>query len=291
MMSVMEADQPIATRTKPSRKWYLLAAAVFAASASLFVIVLVQKSKALHDRIEPLPRFVGPTDASGFVFTVETPGKQNIFHENLGTLDGRVFDTPRRQVWTTFDAPAMLCEVTFVETGESIPVRLPGFEESPDKRDVTQDLIVAYDFNGRQGHSAWVFDAAQTGEYRIQLRYDDAVYLQPGDVDVPPELTKAQKREMVSEEGAAYEAARRDAVERAALAELEPIEVLFAVGPDPTVGSFFEVIGLKGAATVFAFGFTFSALTALVTLMLRGGHVTPRGDLAQVQRLDDQMSR
>mgnify|MGYP001818697592 CR=1 FL=1 len=283
MDSDHHANQP--TRKRPSRFWYLLSAVVLLASTALFVTVLVNKAQALRERIEPLPRFVGPTDANGFVVTIDQRGKQNIFHENLGTLDDRSFDTPRRQVWTTFDAPSMRCDVTHVETGEAVEVRLPGVGETMDKREVTKDLVVAYDFNGRQGHSAWVFEADQAGDYRIVLTYDEAVYLEPGAVTIPPELTKAQKKEMMSGDGAAYEAARRDAVERAALAELEPIDVLFAVGPDPTVGSFFEVIGLKGAATVLAFGFTFAVLTSLVTLMLRGGHVTPRGDIEHVQRL------
>lgn len=252
-----------------------------------FIAVLISKSQALHSRIDPMPRFVGPTGPDGAVVNVEQPGKQNIFHENTGTLDGRSFDTPRRQVWTTFDAPAMHCTVTHVASGQAVEVRLPGVGETIDKREVTKDLVLAYDIGGRQGHSVWVFDAAEAGEYRIVVAYDEAVSLEPGDVAIPPELTKAQKKEMVSDEGAAYEAARRDAVERAALAELEPLEVLFAVGPDPTRGSYFNVIGLKGAATLFAFGFTFAALTSLVTLMLRGGHVTPRGELAEVRRLSD----
>lgn len=287
MMSPMDSDKQTnpPPRKRPSRVWYLISAVVLLVSAGLFAAVLVNKSQALRERIEPLPRFVGPTDEAGFVVTVDEPGKQNIFHENLGTLDGRSFDTPRRQVWTTFNTPAMHCAVTHVETGQAVAVRLPGTEESPDKRVVTKDLIVAYDFNNRQGHSAWVFDADKAGDYRIVLAYDQAVYAKPGTIDIPSELTKAQKKEMVSKDGDAYEATRRDAVERAALAELEPIDVLFAVGPDPTVGSFFEVIGLKGAATVLAFGFTFAVLTALVTLMLRGGHVTPRGEMEHIKRL------
>lgn len=273
------------TRKRPSRIWYAIAALVLLSSTALFVAVLVNKARALHDRIEPLPRFVGPTEPAGFVITVDEPGKQNIFYENLGTLGDRVFDTPRRQVWTTFDAPAMTCTVTHIESGQVAQVRMPGTAESPDKREITKDLIVAYDFNDRQGHSAWVFEAERAGNYRIVIDYDQAVYQKPSDIVIPPELTKAKKRTMNRTEGAAYEEARRDLIEQAALAELEPIDVLFAVGPDPTVGSFFEVIGLKGAATVLAFGFTFAALTSLVTLMLRGGHVTPRGDIEHVQRL------
>lgn len=283
-----ETDPNTPTRKRPSRGWYVLSAVVLIGSVSLFIVVLKNKMQVMQDRIESLPRFVGPTGDAGFIVTVDEPGKQNIFHENLGTLDGRSFDTPRRQVWTTFDAPAMHCEVTFVQTGQATEVRLPGVGEVSDKREVTKDLVVPYNFNGRQGHSVWVFEAPDAGDYRIVLTYDDAVLLEPGDVAVPPELTKAQKKEMVSGEGADYEAARRDAVERAALAELEPIDVLFAVGPDPTQGSFFNVIGLKGAATVLAFGFTFSVLTSLVTLMLRGGHVTPRGELNDVRRLGQQ---
>ena len=285
-MKPMDREQaPLQTEHKrPSRKWYLLSAVVLAGSLVLFGAVLVNKAQALRDRIEPLPRFVGPTDEAGFVVRVDEPGKQTIFYENRGEIGGVLYETPRRQIWTTFDAPAMRCTVTHAGSGKPVEVRLPGVGETTDKREVTKDLIVAYDFNGRQGHGAWVFEADQPGEYRVVLSYDEAVYLEPGDIEIPPELTKAQKKQMVSEEGAAYEAARRDAVERAALAELEPIDVLFAVGPDPTVGSFFNVIGLKGAATVLAFGFTFAVLTSLVTLMLRSGHVTPRGEVEHIRR-------
>lgn len=286
MMNPMDSEPaPEQTeRNRPSRKWYLLSAVVLAGSLGLFIAVLVHKAQALRERIEPLPRFVGPTNEAGFLVTIDEPGKQNIFYENRGEFDGTLYDTRRRQIWTTFDAPAMQCTVTHAGSGKAVEVRLPGVGETTDKREVTKDLIVAYDFNGRLGHSAWVFDADQPGEYRVVLSYNEAVYLEPGDVEIPPELTKAEKKKMVSADGAAYEAARRDAVERAALAELEPIEVLFAVGPDPTVGSFFEVIGLKGAATVLAFGFTFAVLTSLVTLMLRNGHVTPRGEVEHIRR-------
>lgn len=273
-----------APRKQPSRLWYLVSAAVLLGSAGLFVGVLVSKSKAMRGRINPMPRFVGPTDEAGVIVTIDQPDKLNIFYENLGTFNGRTFNTPRHQVWTTFDGPAMYCKVTHVASAKTVDVHLPGFDESNDKRNITKDLIYAYNLGDRQGHGVWVFNAQTPGDYRIVLTYDDAVLLEPKNITIPPELTKAQKAEMVSGEGATYEAARRDAIERAALAELKPIDVLFAVGPDPTQGSYFNVIGLKGAATVFAFGFTFSALTALVTLMLRSGHVTPRGQLADVRR-------
>src|SRR5690606_7006136 len=134
-----------------------------------------------------------------------------------------------------------------------VELRLPGVGAVVDKRVVTKDLIYTYDFAGRQGHGAWVFEADQPGDYRVVLQYVDAVRLEPDDVTVPPELTKAQMKTMTSAQGEAYEAKRRDAVERAALAHLEPVDVLFAVGPDPTAGGFFELIGLKGAATILAF--------------------------------------
>ena len=265
--------------------WYLLSAIVLIASIAVFALTLREKIGYLYDQLVPMPRFVGPTSAEGFVLTVDQPGKYNIFYENLGGLDGKTFDTPRRQVWTNFEAPSMICTVTRVDTGERIEVRLPGQSESEKKSKISEDQIVAYDFGGMQGYSVWVFDADEPGDYRIALSYNEAVYLEPGSVEIPPELTKAQKKKMRSEDGINKEALRRKAVERASLAQLEPIDVLFAVGPDPTRGSFFNVIGLKGAATVLAFGFTFAALTSLVTLMLRGGHVTPRGEIEHVRRM------
>lgn len=271
-------------RKRPSRRWYLLALVLLVGSATVFVMTVRDKLAYLNEQLKPMPRFVGPTGEKGAVVTVEQPGKQNIFYENLGTLDGKTYNTLRRQVWTTYQSPSMTCVVTRVDTGESVEVRLPGQGEEEIKSKISKDQIIAYNLSGMQGHSAWVFNAKAKGEYRVVLKYNEAVLLEAGSVEVPPELTKAQKKEMVSAEGKAYEEARRDAVERAALAELEPIDVLFAVGPDPTRGSFFNVIGLKGAATVLAFGFTFAVLISLVTLMLRSGHVTPRGELANIRR-------
>ena len=272
-------------RKRPSRLWYLVSALVLLASIAVFAITLRSKITYLYSQLEPMPRFVGPTDELGVVVTLDKTGKHNIFYENSGSLDGKSYDTPRSQVWTTYQSPSMTCTVTHIATGNSIDVRLPGQTESEKKSKVSEDQIVAYDLTGMQGHSVWVFDVKEAGDYRIALSYDDAVYLEPGSVEIPPQLSKAEKQEMLSEQGLAYEVVRREAIERNFLSQLEPIDVLFAVGPDPTRGSFFNVIGLKGAATVLAFGFTFAALTSLVTLMLRGGHVTPRGEFQHIQRL------
>lgn len=285
----MDRDEPAnpPVRKRPSRAWYLLSAAVLLASVAVFLLTLRAKVVYLQAYLEPMPRFVGPTDEDGVVVTLDEAGKHNIYYENRGDFEGKAYDTPRRQVWTTFESPAMRCTVTRVETGEPVDVRLPGQDEPEKKSKTSENQIVAYNVSGMQGHSIWVFEADEPGDYRIKLDYEPAVYLERGDVQIPPELSKAQKKEMLSEDGQAYEADRRDALEQASLALLEPVDVLFAVGPDPTVDSFFNVIGLKGAATVLAFGFTFSVLTALVTLMLRGGHVTPRGDIKAIKRLGE----
>ncbi|MEM9348541.1 MAG: hypothetical protein AAGB26_18380 [Planctomycetota bacterium] len=280
----MDSSPEPTPRKRPSRGWYLLSLVLFIGSLSVFVFTLISKASYLKEQIAPMPRFVGPTGDDGFVVTIDQPGKQNIYYENLVSLDGKAFDTPRRQVWTTFAAPSMVCTVTHVETGEAIEVLLPGQRDSEAKSRTSEDQIVNYKIDGMQGHSAWVFEVEQAGDYRIDLAYNEAVYVEPGSIEIPPELTKAEKKKMLTEDGTIYEAVRREAIERAALAELEPIDVLFAVGPDPTRGSFFNVIGLKGAATVLAFGFTFAVMISLVTLMLRGGHVTPRGEIDQVRR-------
>ena len=201
---------------------------------------------------------VGPTGDEGFVVTIDEPGTQNIFYENRGTLGDQLFDTPRRQVWTTFETPSMTCTVTRVDTGEAVEVRMPGKEDEPEKSRTSKDLVYTYNFMGRQGHGAWVFDADKPGDYRITLAYKDAIAKPAEDFQIPPELTREDKKQMTQAAGDAYEAERRDLIEQAALASLEPIDVLFAVGPDPTRGGYFNVIGLKGAATILAFGFTSS---------------------------------
>ena len=289
MMNRMDSDptteQP--ERIRPSRVWYLISLMVLVASLGIFALALRDKLAYLHDQLEPMPRFVGPTGPTGVVVSLDQTGKHNIFYENLGSLYGKTYNTPRRQVWTTYEAPAMTCKVTRVETGEAIEVRLPGLNEMESKSRTSEDQIVAYDIAGMQGHTAWVFDIDEPGDYRVDITYNEGVFLEPSDIEIPPELTKAEKKEMLEADGTIYEAQRRIAIEKAALAELEPIDVLFAVGPDPTRGSFFQVIGLKGAATLLAFGFTFAALASLVTLMLRGGHVTPRGEMGAVRRFGD----
>lgn len=285
MESTPHPTEPNAPRPRPSRRWYVLAAALLVASVAVFVLVLVGQRQFMHAQIDAMPRFVGPTGADGFVVTLDQPGKVNLFYENRGSLDGRSFDTPRRQVWTNFDTPSMRCTVTHVDSGEAVAVRLPGVGEVNDKTKVTRDLVIPYDLPERQGHSAWVFDVDRPGDYRIVLDYVDAVYDEPGSITIPSALTKAQKKQMLAADGEAYDADRRNKMEQASLAELEPVDVLFAVGPDPTAGGYFQVIGIKGAATVLAFGFTFSVLIALVTFMLRSGHVTPRGELAKVKRV------
>ncbi len=284
MDATAEQPAPPEQRRAPSRRWYLLALVLMVGSVAVFAGAVMSKAAHLKKQIEQMPRFVAPTGEAGFIVTIDMPGKQNLFYENRGTLEGRTFDTRRRQVWTTFDTPSMTCVVTHVETGNRAEVRLPGVGETTDKREVTKDLVYPYDFAGRQGHSAWVFEANQPGDYRIVLRYKDAVRLEPGDIDIPKELTRAEQKEMLSGAGEQHEEARREAIEQAALAELQPVDVLFAVGPDPTRGGFFALVGLKGAATVLAFGFTFSVLITLVTYMLRNGHVTPRGEMSEVRR-------
>jgi hypothetical protein len=268
---------------RPSRKWYLLASVIFVASFGVFAGTLVYKSSAVAERIESMPRLVGPTP--GTVVELDEPGQYVVYHENLGTFEGQSFDTPRRQVWPTLASPAMTCDVTEVASGRAVEVRLPGVTDVPkDKSEVNTDLVPAYDRAGRQGHGVWVFNIDQPGEYRITLEYVPEVALAIEDVEVAPPLTRDMQAQMRAEEGKAYEENRRAAEEMRELARLEPVDVLIAVGRDPSRGSFFEVFGLKGAATVFAFGFVASAIIALVTFMLRNGHVTRRGELDQVQR-------
>lgn len=274
-------------RKRPSRLWYLVSAVVLLLSLAIFVMTLRSKASYLKNQITPMPRFIGPTSDEGVVITLNETGKHSIFYENKGTLEGKPFKTPRSQVWTTYQSPSMSCTITRVETGESVAIRLPGQLASEEKSRVSKDQVINYDFADMQGHSVWVFDVDKAGDYRIKLSYNNAVYFEPGSVQVPPELTKEQKQEMLSKDGLAYEESRREAFERNLLSNLDPIDVVFAVGPDPTRGSFFNLIGLKGAAGMLAFGFTFAALTSLVTLMLRGGHVTPRGKIEDIRRMGE----
>jgi len=269
---------------KPSRLWYALSTAILLISLGVFVAAIASKAAAVRERIEAMPRFVGPS-VGGSVVELTEPGQYIVFHENQGSYDGKAYDTPRRQVWPTFASPSMTCTIVSESDGKPIEPRLPGVDNPvKDKREVNTDLVPAYDTAGRQGHGVWVFNIDQPGAYRVTLVYVPEVAMSVEDVQIPPVLTRDMQSGMTSEQGKAYEQQRRDAEEALELARLEPVDVLFAVGQDPSRGSYFNLIGIKGAATVFAFGFTASVIIALVTLMLRGGHVTPRGELSKAQR-------
>ncbi|MEM9019618.1 MAG: hypothetical protein AAGC44_03560 [Planctomycetota bacterium] len=285
---MIKPDQPTAVqnlpRKPPSRMWYALSAVILLMSFGVFFGAILSKAEAVRDRIETMPRFVAPIEG-GHVVDLAEPGHYIIYHENLGTLEGQAFDNPRRQVWPTMASPAMTCRITREGDGRSIEARLPGVDNpTQGKREVTTDLIPAYNTAGRQGHGVWVFDIDQPGRYRVELAYVPEINLDPDAIALPEALTREVQGTMTSAQGKAYEVARREAQERLALAGLEPVDVLIAVGQDPTDGSYFNLLGVRGAATVLAFGFTASAIIGLVTLMLRGGHVTPRGELNQVQR-------
>lgn len=278
------SNPPDPQRPIPSRGWYVLSAAILLVSVGVFVGVLISKTTAVRERIEAMPRFVGPSPG-GSVVELTEPGQYIVYHENLGDYEGKTYDTPRRQVWPTIASPAMTCTIVDLASDSLVEVRLPGIDNPvKDKREVNTDLIPAYNTAGRQGHGVWVFNIDQPGKYRIELAYVPDVALSMEEVVVPAELTRDMQKTMTSEQGKQYEQDRRTALEKRELARLEPVDVLFAVGQDPTRGSFFNVIGLKGAATVLAFGFTASVIIGLVTLMLRGGHVTPRGELDAAQR-------
>ena len=294
-----QASEP--NRSIPSRKWYALAGAILIVTFSVYVMAVVSQHRSSWAFINAWPRFIVP-DEQGAVVTIDKPGEYVIYYENRGTLDGRSFDTPRRQIWTTAASPAMTCAVTRLpentahESGEAldsggdsggevIDVHLRGDvgpvegESPPDT-----ELLIAYKSEQRVGYGVWGFVADQPGEYRIQTAYVEAVYLTVEDIAVPEELTREAQAQMTFAQAQAYSQNRRDMEERLELAAMEPIEVLVAVGQDPTQGGYFNFIGLKGAAAVAAVGFTAASIIALVVLMLRTGQVTERGTLEEASR-------
>lgn len=283
-------ERPPARRL-PSRGWYGLALAILLVTAGVFAAVVINGRAGAHRAVDRMPRFVGPTPDTGVVLDLDEPGDYVVYYENLGTLKGaddvadRAFDTHRLQVWTTPTRPSMACTVTREDGGETVAVRLLGQTgDRPAEFDVDRDVGVIYDLGDRQGAGIWTFRVAESGRYRFSVAYLPEVYLDAGSVEVPEALTRAEQSQMRFEDVQQHEEQRAQALGRSALAELEPVDVLFAVGPDPTGGSYFNVAGLKGAAALLAFGLTGSTVIALVTLMLRTGSVTERGTMENVRR-------
>ena len=284
------ADGP----SRPSRCGYFVAAAILVLSLSVFVLVVEQGRRSTRAAVEAMPRLVGPTGGGGVELTLPEAGEYAVYYENLGTLPGRegegdrVFDTPRLQVWTTPTRASMSCSVTPVRDGVSqdpLDVRLLGQSGNvPATLDAGRDVAVIYDLEARQGAGVWTFTVAEPGPYRIAVSYLDAVDLDTGAVTVPEALTRGEQSQMRFEDVEQHEQQRAEAISSDALASLEPVDVLFAVGQDPTAGAYFNVLGLKGAATLLAFGLTASVVIALVTWMLRAGQVTRRGTMEDVQR-------
>jgi len=281
-------DSPNAAPTKrPSRGWYVFSALLLLVSSVVFAMAFVSLWKA-RGAVSDMPRWVAPS-AEGHEVEIDTAGRFYIYYENKGEIDGRAFDTPRRQVWMTYDMPSMTCTVTPISSddseGEALLVRLLGQDGREfDKRDSQRDIVTVYDFDGRQGAAVWVVEVSEPGRYRIKTDYVEAVYADPESIVVLPELTREQEREMTSADAFQYEKDQRAAHERLELARLEPVEVVLALGQDPTRGALFAFLGLRGAAGLLAVCFTAASIISLVTLMLRSGHVTQRGEMADVQR-------
>ena len=283
-----------AARHRPSRGWYVLALLVVLVTGGVFAAAVMRERGRAWSSIEAMPRFVAPTGEGGVEIELAEAGEYVLFYENLGSFEGQSFNTPRQQVWTTPTQPAMACRVTSAGRGagegEVVPVRLLGQTgDKPGEFDADRDTAVIYERRAqgeaqRQGVGVWTFTIDEPGRYTVTADYLSAVHLDPATVEVPPELTRDEQSQMRFEDVERYEQERAEQINRLALASLEAKDVLFAVGQDPTAGSYFNVAGLKGAATLLAFGLTAGAIIALVTLMLRTGSVTERGTIENVRR-------
>lgn len=293
-----------AARRRPSRKWYLLALAIVLVTAGVFVLTILGARRKSWAAIEAMPRWVAPTPTAesnaaapgstsgepehGVVIELPAAGDYVVYYESRGLFEGRLYDTPVHQVWTTPTLAAMTCAVAPADGGAPLTVRLLGQTgDTPGEMDADRDTSVIYRQDvedGRQGTGIWAVSVPAAGRYVVDIAYREPVYLTPEEVEVPPELTRDEQSQMRFEDVERYEQERAEQLAKLALASLEPTDVLFAIGPDPTAGSYFNVAGLKGAATLLAFGLTAGAIIALVTLMLRTGSVTERGTMENVRR-------
>lgn len=263
-------DEASAPPKRQSKRAYVLALLILVLSAGVFAGSIMLEDRRLNTAIDGLHRFIGPGVTE---LDLDEAGTLLVFYENRSEHAGQAYDTPRRLVWPFQDTRAMTLRVTEMATGEAMEARDP-------------ERIVVLDRSGREGKAVWQFTAPSAGRYRVETAWREesplAIYRDPEAFDSAREAwVQARQAEhdalqlAEGSEAATFDPAAVPFPGRL-LREFAPQPVVLSVGPDPVGFAYFQVIGLKGGATVLALGFTASVLIVLLTYV----HQNPLPDRA-----------
>lgn len=130
----------------PSRWWYAVAVViVFAGFGGMASFMLPR----IESYGSSLIRLVAPGEID---MSLERPGTYTVFHEEHSVVDGRLY--------TSDTISGLGVTVQSAETGESIPVVRAAMNET-------------YSFGSYAGKSAFNFDIASPGSYRLIAAYKD----------------------------------------------------------------------------------------------------------------------
>ncbi len=244
---------PTASRSLPTRRGYAIGLTLIVIGGLVFGVTVLVEAKRQAEAVAGFERVVVP---GSHVVTVAQAGEMLVFYENLSTAQGQAFDTFRKLVWPFQSTKAMKLDVVQMATGEALSTGTPL-------------RLTTYDIQGRQGSAVWAFDAPTPGAYRLTASW----------LELEPEIygeAAAFEAALAEHEAAATapNAAERDEPFYMPGFRREP--VVLAVGPEPLQGTLQNVLGLKGAATIFALSFTAGVLFILLTYVRR--HPLPPRD-------------
>ena len=127
----------------PGRKWYVVAALIFAVGFAVFGVFLFLR---IRDLTESFQQVVVPGSAE---IAVDEPGRWTIYHETGGSIDGTYYGSS--------DLTGLQVVVTS-PTGQTLDLVPPGVDES-------------YTIGGRRGVAIFRFQAPQPGSYRLEASY------------------------------------------------------------------------------------------------------------------------
>jgi hypothetical protein len=94
-----------------------------------------------------MQRVVVPGSAE---IALEESGRHTIYHESRSVVDGRVYDVA--------DVSGLTVELVSAETGESVPLDVPGANTT-------------YELRGRSGRGVLTFEVDRPGAYRLSAEY------------------------------------------------------------------------------------------------------------------------
>jgi hypothetical protein len=128
--------------SKSGRKGFVIAALVLVLGAIGSAAILYLGLSGLS-----MQRVVVPGSAE---IALEEPGRHTIYHESRSVVDGRVYDVA--------DVSGLTVELVSAETGESVPLDVPGANTT-------------YELRGRSGRGVLTFEVDRPGAYRLSAEY------------------------------------------------------------------------------------------------------------------------